>query len=119
MEINVSYDGKYPSYCMGVWKITIGDKEFKTEKYQSEEFGTYGIFQTWHFDKDWNMHWDSYEDGNHLEEWVETVKEEDTNGLYTWLKANFKEEEIDGLLYRLYGHIQSRDYRGNSCGGCS
>lgn len=116
--ITVDYDGKYPNLCSGIWTITIDEQTFKTEKYDTECFETYGNYSKWSFKENWDVTWYTYEDGLDCSEWIEHIKENDTNGLYSWLVEHFPPEDIDNILLMLFGPIQERDFRSSSCGGC-
>lgn len=57
-----------------------------------------------------------YYDGLNCEEWIEKLKTNDINGLYTSLKTHGLDKTINYKI--LYHKINTLDWRQNSCGGC-
>ena len=114
MKIEVSWTGEYPCLCFGSWQITIdGNKLPIPENRIGSDMGTFGTYQSWHFDGEWNEVFESYDEGDFFETWIDGNKE--------WIDAGLKEigVELSDFDYRnLYDEISASDWRSGSCGGC-
>lgn len=115
MNISVDWTGSYPSLCFGEWKIFIDG--IQLTGIEKEDFQTDGSYATWGFTGDWDVDWDSYEDGLNEYEWTEKLLSEDINGLKASLiRHGF--ELSESLISKLYWAIADHDWRSSSCGGC-
>ena len=76
------------------------------EDLRDSEMGTYGTYQSWHFE-DLTELFDSYEDGLECGEWIEVNK--------GWLDTITTDYETQREIYEA---INAEDFRAGSCGGC-
>lgn len=110
MKIEVKWTGEYPSLCFGEWILKIDGEDMSNkipEELRDCTMNTYGIYEDWHFDKDYNEIWNSYSDGLKCFEWIENNK--------YWLDTISKDKNTQIKLYEAF---QAEDFRTGSCGGC-
>lgn len=108
--VEAKWSGKWPCLCFGKWTLIVDGVDVSNnipKELRDESMGTYGFYDTWYFDKDWNDVWDSYEDGLECDEWIETNLE--------WLKTITTDKEV---MEQIYDAINTKDFRTGSCGGC-
>lgn len=110
--IEVKWTGRYPTKCHGAWLITINGKELFV---RSKDFQTYGTYDAWSFGEGWSELFDSYVEGLKEQDWIDHLKKEDINGLWSEL-CRHSLTNID--LGELFRAIQAQDWRASSCGGC-
>lgn len=99
------WTGSFPCLCSGTWKLTINGEDFSLlipEELRHGEMGTYGIYQSWHFE-DWTEVFESYEDGLQCDEWI---------------AANPWIHKLPASPIDVYYAFQAEDWRYGSCGGC-
>ena len=113
-DFEVSYSGSYPTMCFGKW--TIKHKGIHVYSFEGEDFGTHGIYRSWHFTSGYSEYWKEYEDGLFIDEWVDKVMTEDINELKEQLSRVMTVDR--DMLKELYLLINEKDWRHNSCGGC-
>ena len=110
MGYRTKWTGSFPCLCHGEWKlyknnIDISDKIPVSLK--TSHMNTYGKYQNWYFDDDWDEVWESYSDGLSVTEWIDINK--------YWLQKitvdTAEQEEI-------YMAFQENDWRHGECGGC-
>jgi len=111
MDIKVSYSGKYPALCFGEWIITIDGKEIRLPGDKFGEMDTYGEYDKWHFEEDWEVVWGKYYDGMRFKKWKES---DICEKLVKFLDIKFTDEQLE----QLYDKINLEDWRSESCGGC-
>ena len=113
MNIEVVWSGGYPSLCSGEWKISINGKRLEIPKDRvSENMGTSGTYQSWHFE-DWSEVFVDYSEGMGYEGWIEENRAWIDAGL-TKIGVEFTSDDYLDLFIR----IQLEDFRPGSCGGC-
>lgn len=99
------WTGSYPCLCSGVWKLFINGEDFSLlipEELRYGEMGTYGTYQSWHFEN-WTEVFDSYTDGLQCEEWI---------------AANPWVQKLPASPIDVFYAIQAVDWRHGECGGC-
>lgn len=109
-KVKAEWTGSFPNLCIGEWKLIIDGNDLSDkipEKIRSDHMWTYGTYDTWHFDNNWNEVWETYTDGLPEEEWLEKNE--------SWLSAITTDQEVLGEIFRAF---QSEDWRHSSCGGC-
>lgn len=95
------------SLCIGYWELYHDGVKVDTKiPFATEPAGTYGDYDEWTFDEDWNDIWDSYEDGFDMSEWVADHSD--------WLATIAPESEWPAI----YDAFSSEDWRPGSCGAC-
>lgn len=93
--------------CVGFWELYHDGVKVDTKiPFATESAGTYGDYDEWTFDEDWNDIWGTYEDGLDMPEW--TAKHAD------WLATIAPESEWAAI----YDAFSSEDWRPGSCGAC-
>lgn len=98
------------SYCSGKWKLIVNgidvtDHIPSLKRYSN--MGTHGFYNEWHFNDNWDVIWETYEDGLECEDWI---KEN-----YDWLSTITKDKKT---MIDIYYSISAEDFRPGSCGGC-
>lgn len=99
------WTGSFPSLCCGVWKLFINGEDFSLlipEELRHEEMGTYGTYQSWHFEN-WSEVFENYEDGLQCEDWI---------------AANPWVQKLPASPIDVFYAIQAADWRHGECGGC-
>ncbi len=110
MSVKANWSGMYPCLCSGEWTLFVNDKDVTEkipEELRTEPMYTFGTYQTWYFEDDWEEVFEDYEDGMSCKEWIE-------NNDY-WLKDITDDYKVKEEIYFA---IQDEDFRHNSCGGC-
>ena len=108
--VEAKWSGKWPCLCHGKWTLIVDGIDVSDkipEELRDSPMGTYGFYDTWYFDKDWNDIWESYEDGFECKFWIEENLE--------WLKTITTDENV---MEQIYNAINAKDFRTGSCGGC-
>lgn len=109
-KVTAEWSGKFPNLCRGEWTLIIDGKDVSEKipaKIRKSHMRTFGAYDTWHFDDDWNEVWETYDAGLSESEWI---KENNP-----WLSSITTDQEVLGEIFRAF---QSEDWRHNSCGGC-
>lgn len=110
MKIEAIWTGEWPALCCGEWKLYIDgvDKShmIPDAKYKNH-METFGHYQRFRFAEDWEVVWDSYEDGLDCQGWIEVNE--------YWLK-NISSNR--GVQEQIFHAFQKNDWRHGSCGGC-
>lgn len=103
----VKWTGKYPTLCFGEWIIKKdGQDVSKYMPCRQAPMETYGEYDMWHFDDDYNEVWETYKNGMHFKKW--SKKNE-------WINKICKNKKEKRELFKA---IQKEDWRHGSCGGC-
>ena len=75
-EYIAEWTGSWPCLCSGEWTLKLIENEKETdlthlipEKLRTQDMGTYGEYQSWHFGPDWDEIWETYEHGMQEEDW--------------------------------------------------
>ena len=110
MKVEAKWSGGYPCLCYGEWTLFIDGKDMSDKipkDLRNESMNTNGVYLSWHFESDWEVEWNDYEDGLEREDWIKENKE--------WLDniTTDKCEQED-----IYYAFQLNDWRHGSCGGC-
>lgn len=108
--VEAKWSGKWPCLCHGEWTlivngINVSDKIPK--ELRNSSMNTYGIYEHWRFDKDWDVIWSPYDNGLECDEWIEENSE--------WLKTITTDKNV---MKEIYYAINTKDFRTGSCGGC-
>ena len=101
------WTGKYPCLCYGEWKLYRDGVQLKLpEKIRKKHMNTLNVYNDWHFNADYDVHWETYMDGLDYEDWICANKD--------WLQY------ISEPCYykEIYEAFQKQDWREHSCGGC-
>jgi len=108
----IQWTGYYPCLCAGEWIIKYNNIALEIPKdIKTNHMNTYGEYNKWSFNEDWNEEWEVYQDGLIFEKWILQNKE--------WLNPEFERLNIpESELRELYNSINSCDWRHGSCGGC-
>lgn len=110
MSVIAEWSGEWPCLCYGTWTLIVNDEDVSDkipDELRSSPMGTYGEYQSWHFDENWSEVFDSYIDGLQCDEWIEKNKD--------WLD---KISTDHSLQTQIYSAISEADFRTGSCGGC-
>ena len=110
MSTYAEWSGSYPCLCSGEWSLYldgINVSEKIPKDLRTKDMGTFGEYQTWHFNEDFIEEFGSYTDGFSCDEWIEKNK--------YWLDGITTDEDKQKLIFLA---IQKEDFRENSCGGC-
>ena len=109
--VEARWSGEYPCLCRGEWTLKVNGKnvsdKIPDEIRKNSPMNTYGYYEEWNFDENWQVIYEGYHDGLNEEEWIE---ENDY-----WLSSitdNMKVKE------EIYEAVQSEDFRQGTCGGC-
>lgn len=108
--VEAKWSGSYPNLCSGEWTLIVDGEDVSSkipEKLRKSEMNTYGSYQKWHFEADWEVEWESYHDGLECEEWIKTNKD--------WLDTISTDY---GVQVDIFHAINASDWRHGSCGGC-
>ena len=108
--VEAKWSGKWPCLCHGKWTLIIDGVDVSDkipEELRDSPMGTYGFYDTWRFDEDWNTIWESYENGFECKFWIEENLE--------WLKTITIDKKV---MEQVYDAINAEDFRAGSCGGC-
>lgn len=110
MKVEAKWTGKYPNLCSGEWILKVNNKDVSLlipKELKNSSMNTYGTYRTWHFTDDWDVEFNSYEDGLDCENWIEENK--------YWLN---KISTNLSVQKNIYYEISTEDFRCGSCGGC-
>lgn len=103
--VEAKWTGTYPCLCFGEWQLFINGEDFSLlipKELRRSEMGTYGTYQSWHFEN-WSEVFEDYEDGLECEEWI---------------AANPWVQRLPASPVDIYYAFQTHDWRHDSCGGC-
>ena len=122
MLFKAEWTGCYPSLCVGEWKLyrkyediledgtkDIGYDDISNlipEDLKHEPMNTYGTYEEWEFDYNYEEQFTSYRHGLKFEEWC---KENES-----WIHLICEQKDYKNL----YEAFQQEDWRYESCGGC-
>ena len=102
------WSGKYPCLCSGKWTLYRDGEIVNVEiPFQETNANTFGIYNKWYFDEDYNDIWFSYEDGYKFEDW---------KNFYQDFLSKLTQDEQE--WEKIYLAFASNDWRLSSCGGC-
>lgn len=110
VNVTANWSGCYPCLCHGEWTLTVNDADmtpYIPRDLRDRDMNTHGTYQSWHFDKDWRVVWNSYNDGLDSKDWI--------------LANDYWLQEItsdDRIKHKIFKAFQKADFRCNSCGGC-
>lgn len=110
MKVEAKWTGNYPNLCSGQWILKVNNKDVShliPEKLRDEPMHTCRTYQRWHFNNNWGVEWESYDDGLYCDEWIKENKK--------WLNkitTNYSTQE------EIYEAINSQDWHYGECGGC-
>ena len=105
-----NWTGEYPCLCRGKWQLKVNDKWVSNkipEDLREDSMNTYGSYGKWHFDNDWMVNWEYYNDGLKCDGWIAENKE--------WLDSITTDENVQRDIFEA---INEEDFRHGSCGGC-
>lgn len=109
-EYKAKWSGKWPNLCRGCWTLHRDGKDISEkipEYLKQQPMQTFGTYNSWHFRKNWEVVWKSYESGLSSAEWREENQE--------WLKEITTDTEEQKAIFEAF---QKEDRRHESCGGC-
>ena len=78
MKVEAKWSGSYPCLCSGEWTLFIDGKDMSDKipkELRNESMNTNGVYSSWHFESDWEIEWNDYEEGLECEEWIKENKE--------------------------------------------
>ena len=107
--VEAKWSGSYPCLCHGEWTLIVNGKNVNSlipDELKNSSMGTYGTYQSWHFE-DWNEVFEDYEDGLMCDEWIVENK--------YWLDDITDDYNIQTEIFYA---ISEEDFRHGSCGGC-
>ena len=109
-KIEVNWTGQFPNFCSGEWILKINDKDYSNliPFRKNSPANTFGEFKQWKFNSNGDISWTANENGDNEEEWIQSNQD--------WLV----QLPINKTYYKeLYFCFMAKDWRYNSCGGCS
>ena len=108
--VKAKWSGSYPHLCRGTWTLIVNGINVThciPKEIRHSDMNTFGIYQTWYFDRGWHVVFENYEDGLHRDLWIKENK--------YWLDTITK--DIDTQV-EIFNAINEQDFRLKSCGGC-
>ena len=96
----------WPTLCSGFWTLKVNDIDYThliPEELREAPMNTFGTYQSWYFDDDWNEVFEDYEDGLYFE---------------AQYKYNQWVDAVPALPIEVYTAFAKHDWRPGSCGGC-
>jgi len=126
-KITAQWTGCGPTLCHGEWVFeidgieisldTIKEKGFLSEKIEDlfkMHMDTLKEYSYWHFTDDWDVEWESEEEGLPFEEWIKSSNKELLEKVFKTFDIELSFEE----WAKLYNEINEEDWRPGTCGGC-
>lgn len=99
------WTGTFPNLCTGRWYLYKDGREVMNP-FLDGPAETFGEYERWRFDENFNEYWEKYEDGLQAPEWIKKYRK--------WLELIADEDEFLDIFLA----FQRNDFRELSCGGC-
>ena len=103
------WSGEYPCLCSGEWKLFQNGRDISDkipEDLRTRDMNTYGFYDYWEFDENYNEYWYSYTDGLRFDDWILENR---------WVKSI---TDVSEEWVKIYEAFQDWDWRHGQCGGC-